>query len=87
MTILRKALAGAALATGTLAFSALNASAAIVCRGDVCWHTHDVYRYPSSEHIIVHRDNWRAGPRVIFREHEGPGYWRGDSWVGIGVRP
>lgn len=24
-----------------------------------------------------------AGPRVVFREHEGPGYWRGDDWMDI----
>ena len=22
----------------------------------------------------------RPGPSVTFREHEGRGYWRGDSW-------
>jgi hypothetical protein len=71
------------LGAGVLGFSVVNASAAIVCRGDVCWHSHEVYRNPPSAHIVIHPDDWRSGPRVVFREHEGPGYWRGDSWVDV----
>jgi hypothetical protein len=81
---LSKVLVGAALGTGVLALSAMNASAAIVCSGNTCWHTHETYQYPSSAHIVIHEDDWHAGPRVVFREHEGPGYWRGDDWVDIG---
>lgn len=85
MTALRKVLVGATLGTGVLAFSAINASAAIVCSGggNVCWHTHGGYHYPRSAHVIVHRDDWHAGPHVVFHEHEGPGYWRGRTWVDI----
>jgi hypothetical protein len=66
---------------GLLAVTATTASAAIVCAGNTCWHTHDRYHYPREAGIIVHRDNWKAGPGIAFREHEGRGYWRGDDWV------
>lgn len=80
---LTKVLVGAALGTGVLALSAMNVSAAIVCSGNTCWHTHETYHYPSSAHIVIHQDDWHAGPRVVFREHEGRGYWRGDDSVDI----
>ena len=63
--------------------SSLSASAAIACSGDVCWHTHEVYRYPPpNAGVVVHDDNWKRGPNehYVFREDEGRGYWRGESW-------
>jgi hypothetical protein len=83
MTLLRKALVGAILGAGALAFSAASASAAIVCTGDVCWHTHEAYEYPPDAQVVVHPDDWRWGPseHFVFREHEGRGYWRGDRWT------
>jgi hypothetical protein len=60
MTTLHKMLVGTALGTGVLACSVINASAAIVCNGNVCWHSHETYRYPPSAHVIVHGDDWRA---------------------------
>jgi hypothetical protein len=59
------------------------ASAAIVCSGNVCWHTHEAYDYPPDSKVIVHEDNWKWGPteRFSFREHEGRGYWHGDKWT------
>jgi hypothetical protein len=82
MRSLSKTLASAALGAGLLAVTSVGASAAIACSGDVCWHTHEAYRYPPDARIIVHRDNWRWGPseHFTFREHEGRGYWRGDNW-------
>jgi len=80
---MRKVILSAAVGAGALALSALNASAAIVCSGDVCWHTHETYTYPPEAHITVHEDTWKAGPTIRFREHEGRGYWRGDSWTEI----
>ena len=82
MTKLGKALLGAAAGAGLLAFSAVGASAAIVCAGPVCWHTHEAYDYPATAHVIVHPDDWRWGPseHYEFREHEGRGYWAGESW-------
>jgi hypothetical protein len=78
---MRKALLTAVVGAGALALSSLGASAAIVCTGDVCWHSHDTYTYPPEARVTVHEDSWRAGPDIRFREHEGRGYWHGDSWT------
>ena len=80
---MRKVILAAAVGAGALALSALNASAAIVCTGDVCWHTHETYTYPPEAKVIVHEDNWKWGPseHFTFREHEGRGYWSGDRWT------
>ena len=82
MNLLSKTLASAALGAGLLAMTSMGASAAIACSGNVCWHTHETYQYPPDSKVIIHRDNWKAGPRdhFSFREHEGRGYWRGDNW-------
>lgn len=82
MKRMSKILAGTAIGAGLLAISAVSASATIVCSGNVCWHTHDAYRYPPEARVIVHDDNWKWGPNehYTFREHEGRGYWRGDAW-------
>jgi len=79
MTSLTKTLLGATVA----AFSATGASAAIVCTGTVCWHTHEAYEYPPTAGVIIHPDDWRWAPseRFTWREHEGRGYWRGDRWM------
>jgi hypothetical protein len=82
MTSLRRTLVGAALGAGVLAASVASASAAIVCSGTVCWHAHERYAYPPTAHVIIHGDDWHAGPGISFHEHEGRGYWRGGSWVG-----
>lgn len=84
MSPLKKIAAGTLLGAAFLATSAISASAAIVCSGDVCWHTHETYAYPAESRVVVHDDNWRWGPseRFSFREHEGRGYWRGDRWIG-----
>ena len=86
MTGTTKTVLGVAIGTIMLAVSALSASAAIVCSGNVCWHTHQTYTYPSSAHVIVHPDNWQWGPsdRYSWREHEGRGYWSGDTWTTFG---
>ncbi len=83
MTRVSKSLLGAVVGAGVLAFSALSASAAVVCTGDVCWHTHESYVYPPDARVIIHPDDWRWGPGEHFawREHEGRGYWRGDRWI------
>ncbi|HEY4406004.1 MAG TPA: hypothetical protein VGN55_15260 [Xanthobacteraceae bacterium] len=82
MTTLSKTLFGAALGAGFLALSALSASAAIVCSGRVCWHSHETYEYPATAHVVVHPDDWRWGPHEHFgwREHEGRGFWAGKRW-------
>jgi hypothetical protein len=83
MTSRSKTLLGATVAAGVAAFSATGASAAIVCTGTVCWHTHEAYEYPPTAGVIIHPDDWRWAPneRFTWREHEGRGYWRGDRWM------
>ena len=82
MQSLSKTVLGATMGASLLALSAASASAAIVCSGDVCWHSREIYRYPGEAHVIVHPDDWRWGPteRYTWREHEGRGYWHGDTW-------
>jgi len=81
MTALKKSLLAAALGAGALAFSSGGALAAIACTGDVCWHVHEHYHYPATAHVVVHADTWHHGPKVVIREHEGRGYWHGDTWT------
>jgi hypothetical protein len=83
MTTLSKAMIGAALGASVLAFSGAGASADVVCRDRVCWHTHEGYDFPHDSHVVVHSDDWRWGPKehFVFKEHEGRGYWRGNHWV------
>jgi len=83
MTSLGKTLFGTAIGAGILALSVINASAAVVCSGRACWHTHEAYDYPAGARVVVHRDDWRWGPRerYVWREHEGRGYWHGNRWM------
>ena len=83
MTSIGKSLLAMAAGAGAFALSAASASAAIVCSGNVCWHTTTTYEYPAEARIIVHPDTWRWGPseRFTWREHEGRGYWRDDRWI------
>jgi hypothetical protein len=67
----RRALVATGLAAGLVAFSTASASAAIACRGDVCWHVHQSYVYPPSTTIVIHPDYWMPPPRVIIHP---------DSW-------
>jgi hypothetical protein len=77
----KKTLIGTLLGAGVLAASTMSASAAIVCTGNTCWHVHERYDYPAAAGVVVHEDDWRPGPSITFREHEGRGYWRGDRWT------
>jgi hypothetical protein len=75
-------LAGATLiGLGAVAMTT-GAGAAVVCNGDVCWHTHSAYTYPPSAGVVVHGDNWRWShdEHYRWREHEGRGYWRDGKW-------
>jgi hypothetical protein len=83
MTSVNKVLLGAAMGVGMLALSAISASAAIVCSGNVCWHTPGAYEYPPEAGVVVHPNDWRwgANEHYTWREHEGRGYWRGDRWM------
>jgi hypothetical protein len=77
-----KTLLAAAIGASALVLSMASASAAIVCSGRVCWHTHGDFDYPADARVIVHPDDWHwgRGERFAFREHEGRGYWRGGHW-------
>src|SRR5260370_24205985 len=46
MRLINKTTLGAALGAGALALSTASVSAAIACRGNVCWHTQGRYEYP-----------------------------------------
>jgi hypothetical protein len=83
MTLLRKSLLAAAAGAVVLTVSAVSASAGIACVGPVCWHTKSTYEYPKESRVVVHEDSWKWGPseKYSFREHEGRGYWKGDSWT------
>jgi hypothetical protein len=83
MTRATKTLLGTAIGAAALALSAASASAAIACSGDVCWHVKERYNYPPESKVIIREDSWKPGPTIKFREHEGRGYWKGDSWVEI----
>jgi hypothetical protein len=78
---MNKALTGIVLGAGVLAFSVSTASAATVCNGDVCWHAKEKYTYPRDSGVIVREDSWKPGPNIRFKEREGRGYWKGDTWV------
>jgi hypothetical protein len=81
MTSVMKVLLGTTAGAAILASSIITASAAVVCNGNVCWHAHERYTYPPSAGVVIHDDDWRAGPGITFREREGRGYWRGDDWT------
>ena len=83
MTSLRKALLVAVIGAGGFAFSAVTASAEIVCNGDTCWHVHEHYDYPAEAHLVVHPDDWHWGTHEHYamHEHDGHGYWHGDKWI------
>ncbi len=76
-----KILAAAIVGTGALAFSSAGALADYACNGNVCWHVHHRYHYPRGAHVVIHADTWHHGPKIVIREHEGRGYWRGHHWV------
>ena len=47
MVSLSKALIGTVMGASVLAFSAMTASAAVVCTGNTCWHATEKYDYPA----------------------------------------
>ena len=83
MSALKKVVFGSLMGASMLAFSAVGASAAIVCSGNSCWHVKDTYQYPSEARVVVHKDDWKWGAKdkYSWREHEGRGYWHGDRWM------
>jgi hypothetical protein len=86
MKILGKVAFAVILGASSLALTATNASARIVCNDDGdCWHVKTEYEYPPSVRLEVHPDDWRwkEGEKHAWREHEGRGYWHSGAWVGF----
>ena len=81
MKLRSQMLVGTLAAVSMLALSAAGASAAVVCSGNVCWHTTERYEYPPDARVVVHEDTWTPSAGITIREHEGRGYWRGDTWT------
>lgn len=77
------AVTAAVTGLGAIAMTSALASAAVVCNGDTCWHTHHGSRYPAGVGVVVHDDHWRWGPHAHYawHEHTGRGYWREGIWV------
>jgi hypothetical protein len=64
-----------------LAFSAVSASAAYACNGNVCWVIKERYSYPAESRVVIREDTWAPGPDITVREHgPGRGYWVGAEW-------
>ena len=80
-----KLAAAAVLGASALAFVATDAAAAIACNAaGECWHVRRPWTYPPEAGIVIHPEGWVApvgGPRVVWREHVGRGYWRNGVWV------
>ena len=72
---LATAAVAAALAIGTVAFTASSALADIVCNdeGD-CWHVKERPTFPSGVTVTVHPDDWHwgANEKFQFREPRSP---------------
>ena len=66
MTSLRTVLFSAAAGASLLAASAISASAAIVCSGNVCWHTTERYEYPPDARVTIREDSWKPAPDARF---------------------
>ena len=76
-----KHLLAAVMGTTMLAFSAVSASAAYACNGNVCWVVKEKYTYPSDSKVIIREDSWKPGPDITIREpREGRGYYVGSEW-------
>lgn len=73
LRVCRRGLVAAGVAAGLLTLSSAGASAAIACRGDVCWRVHTAYAYPPAPTIVIHPDYWRPPTlTIVIREHWRP---------------
>jgi hypothetical protein len=72
-----------ALVAGTtmLAFSAVGASAAYACNGNVCWVVKEKYTYPADAKVVVREETWKPSAEITIREPgAGRGYYVGSEW-------
>ena len=78
---LSKYVIGAVSGSMMLAFSAVSASAAHACVGNVCWVVKERYTYPAESKVIIREDTWKPGPEITIREPgQGRGYYSGSEW-------
>ena len=76
-----KYLVTAAAGAVLLAFSAVNASAAYACNGNICWVVKEKYSYPAESKVIVREETWKPSADIVIREHgAGRGYFVGSEW-------
>lgn len=76
-----KYLVTAATGAVLLAFSAVSASAAYACNGNVCWVIKEKYTYPAESKVIVREETWKPSADIPIREHgAGRGYYVGTEW-------
>jgi hypothetical protein len=81
MTTPSKYVLSAVTGTIMLAFSAVSASAAYACNGNVCWVVKERYTYPAESNVIVREDSWKPSADITIREpREGRGYYVGSEW-------
>jgi len=81
MTALSKYFLAVVAGTTMLAFSAVSASAAYACNGNVCWVVKEKYSYPADSKVIVREDSWKPGADITIREPgAGRGYYVGSEW-------
>jgi len=81
MTSLSKYIVAAVAGTTMLAFSAVSASAAYACNGNVCWVVKDRLPYPAESKVIIREETWKPGPEIVVREpREGRGFYVGSDW-------
>jgi len=77
-----KYLVTAATGAVLLAFSAVGASAAYACNGNVCWVVKEKYTYPAESKVIVREETWKPTPDITIRESgQGRGYYKGGTWT------
>jgi hypothetical protein len=64
-----------------LAFSAVSASAAYACVGNVCWMTKEKYSYPADAKVVIREETWKPSADITIREPgAGRGYYVGSTW-------
>jgi hypothetical protein len=81
MKTLSKYALAAVAGTTMLAFSAVSASAAYACNGNVCWVVKEKYAYPADAKVVVREESWKPSADITIREpREGRGYYVGSEW-------
>ena len=78
---MKKCFVAAAASAALLSFSAVSASAAYACNGNVCWVVKEKYDYPKESKVVVHEESWKPSADITIREgRPGRGYYVGTEW-------